>query len=68
MKAKGVPLADLPLEVREKLGLAEKPKRQRVFTAEDERRHALKLLAQIADLSKAERARVLNRAHKINEV
>lgn len=41
--------------------------KRRQFTAEDERRHALRLLAQLADLTQKERGRVLRRALKINE-
>ncbi len=38
------------------------------FTAHDERRHALMLLGDLAELSQLERGRVLRRALKINEV
>lgn len=38
------------------------------FTAADERRHALLLLGDLAELSQQQRGRVLRRALKINEV
>jgi hypothetical protein len=38
------------------------------FSAQDERRHALLLLGDLAELSQLERGRVLRRALKINEV
>lgn len=38
------------------------------FNAHDERRHALLLLGDLAELTQSERGRVLRRALKINEV
>ncbi len=38
------------------------------FSAQDERRHALLLLGDLAELTQLERGRVLRRALKINEV
>jgi hypothetical protein len=61
-------IEDAPPEVLEKLGLAAPKKRLRTFTAEMERRHAIKCLGQIADLEQSQRARVLRRALKMNEV
>lgn len=53
----------------EELGkLREAEERGPRFTAQDERRHALLLLGDLAELSQSERGRVLRRALKINEV
>lgn len=60
-KQKGVSLAEL-----DKLRKAEEKGPR--FTAQDERRHALMLLGDLAELSQSERGRVLRRALKINEV
>ncbi len=62
-KAKGVSLAEL-----EAIQRAEQRKGRPRFTADDERRHALLVLAQVAQLSQVERARVLRRAIRINEI
>lgn len=68
-KPAGVPLNELPDDIRERLGLPPAAKhRQVTFTAEHERRHALKVLALIADLTQAQRGRVLRRAARINDV
>ena len=59
-KQKGISIAELN-------EYQAKEKKSR-FSAEDERRHALLLLAQMADLTQRERARVLRRAHTINDI
>lgn len=66
----GVRLEDLDAETLERLGIEApaKPRKPRAFTAEHERRFALKILASIADLDQSQRARVLRRAQRINEV
>lgn len=63
MKPKGVSLAEL-----EAIKAAEKRKSRQRFTAEHERRHALLVLALVAELSQVERGRVLRRALKINDI
>ncbi len=59
-KPKGVDLAEL-------MKLTKPAKRPR-FTAEHERRYAMRALALVAELSQAERGRVLRRALKINDI
>lgn len=60
-KQKGVSIAELD-KIRN--AEAQGPR----FTAQDERRHALLLLGDLAELTQSERGRVLRRALKINEV
>lgn len=57
---------DLPPEVRRRLGM--KTKRGRSMTLNEVRTHALRVLAVVADLSPAERRRVLRQATKVNAV
>ena len=65
-KPKGVPIGELPEALRAALGVEQpKPKRER-FTAEDERRHAIRVLNTIHTLSQSARARVLRRALSMN--
>ena len=60
-------IEDCPPEVLKKLGV-EAPRKPRAFTAEHERRFALRALAGMADLTQAQRGRVLRRAQRINDV
>jgi len=60
-KAKGVSLTELAALQKKEAAVAR-------FTAEDERRHALILLGELAELNQTERGRVLRRALKINDV
>ena len=60
MKPKGISLTDLQK-------IQKKEKRSR-FSAEDERRHALRLLARMDSLTQRERGRVLRRAQTINDI
>ena len=64
---KGVPVDQLPAEIRAQLGLGRAPRQQR-FSVEQERRHAIRVLAVIADIDQGQRARVLRRAVRMNEV
>jgi hypothetical protein len=66
MPNNGIHIDDLTAEQRRELGLT-KP-RQSKFTAEEMRARALRVLASIADLSRAERDRVLKHAGKVNRV
>lgn len=70
MNTSSVNLSDLPPDVqrtiRQRTGKT-RLTRVRDFTAEHERRHALRVCALIADLTQDQRARVLRRAQKINE-
>jgi hypothetical protein len=59
---------DIPADVRAKLGLDKSTKRRRSLSADEVRSHSLRVLAVVADLTKAERARVLRHAVKVNEV
>jgi hypothetical protein len=64
-----VDLADIPDDVREKLGLPASTStsgRRRRLTKDDIRGHALRVLAVVAGLSKADRGRVLDHARKVN--
>jgi len=68
---KPLTINDLEPEVRKKvLAAAGKTRRSpnKTFTVEHERRYALRVLAEISDLSQSERARVLARATKVNNV
>ena len=69
----GVHIDDLDAETLTKLGLGApspqpKAKPKAKFLAEDERRHAINVLALISKLSQAERRRVLKRALEVNDV
>lgn len=70
MKGSTVVLTDLPPEVqkavRQRTG-KQRLTRTREFTAEHERRHALRVCALIADLTQDQRARVLRRAQRVND-
>lgn len=59
-------LDDLPADARRKLGLR-KP-RETKFSKEAVRTHALRVLAEIANLSQDERRRVLEHAAKVNAI
>jgi len=72
MSAKNVVgIKDLPREAQLKLlatlGRTRAPS-QRSFTAEHERRFALRVCALVAELSQDQRRRVLSRALKVNAV
>lgn len=60
-------LADIPREQRRELGLPGQRERT-TFSKEECRTQALKCLAVIAGLTRAERRRVLRHALKVNEV
>ena len=60
MKKPGISLGELA-------ELQRKETAKNRFTAEDERREGLRLLAEISQFSQKERARILRRAIKINE-
>jgi hypothetical protein len=64
--AASINLADLSPEQRSDLGIR-KP-RETAFSKDDVRSWALKCLAPLASLSRAERARVLRHALKVNTV
>lgn len=57
---------DLSPEVRRRLGV--KTRKARSMTLNEVRTHALRVLAVVADLSPAERRRVLRQAAKLNAV
>ena len=57
---------ELTPELRKQLGV--KAPRGSTFTAEDVAAHALRCLAAIASLSRAERERVLRHAQKLNRL
>lgn len=57
---------DLPAEVKKQFGLEKQKKK--TFTAEHERRYALRVLALISDLKQTERDRVLRKAIAKNKV
>ena len=57
---------ELTPEVRKQLGI--RVPRETTFSAEDVASHALKCLAAIATLSRAERERVLRHAQKLNRL
>lgn len=61
-----IPLEDLTPEQRKQLGL--RTPRQSAFTKEEMRSWALKTLASMASLSRAERDRVLKHALEVNAV
>ncbi len=56
---------DLDKETRKKLGL--KLTRQQSFSKEAVRSHAIRVLAEIADLTQDQRRRVLEHAIKVNK-
>ena len=64
--AASIPLEDLTPEQRKQLGV--RIPRQGDFSKEECRAWALKILAAMASLSRAERARVLAHAQKVNAV
>lgn len=66
MATKGLTLDDLNPETRRKLGVR-KP-RQSQFSKDAVRTHALRVLAQIADLTQDQRRRVLDHASKVNTI
>jgi len=68
MARPAVNIKDLPPDIQKRVRKTVGIPKARRFTAEQERRHALLILAAIADLTQAERARVLVRAKRINEV
>ena len=57
---------DLPPDQRSKLGV--RKTRETKFTSEEVRGWALKILGAMAQLTRAERARVLRHAARVNEV
>ena len=59
-------IEELDLETLKKLGL--KKPRIKTFTAQHERRFAIKVLNVISELSQSERNRVLRRAIQMNDV
>lgn len=59
-------LDDLPKEARQKFGLR-KP-RQQQFSKDQVRTHALRVLAEIANLTQDQRQRVLAHCLKLNQV
>ncbi len=61
-----IKIDDLPAEVRKKLGVQKQ--KTKTFTAEHERRYALRVLALISDLKQSERDRVLRKAIAKNKV
>ena len=67
----GLRIEDAPPEILQALkaqGVKVPAPRTQKFSAEQERQHALKILAAIADLTKAQRERVLRRAMKFNAI
>lgn len=62
-----VNLDDLSPEVRKQLGL-KKPRARRSMTMHDVRTAAIRVLGVIADLTPAERTRVLRQANKMNQI
>lgn len=63
---KKLTLDDLPKEARQKFGLR-KP-RQQQFSKEEVRKHALRVLAELANLTQDQRARVLTHAARVNSI
>jgi hypothetical protein len=63
-----IPLDDLPAEAREKLGFKPPRKPRRGMNKDQVRTHALRVLAVIAELSQADRKRVLEQALRANAV
>lgn len=61
-------VADLPPELRQKLGLKVKRKASRGIKLNEIRGFAIRALAVMAHLTPAERARVLRHALKVNAV
>jgi hypothetical protein len=59
-------LSDLTPETRRKLGI--RTRSERAFTKESVRSWAIKVLAEIADLTQEQRRRVLEHAIKLNRV
>ena len=58
-------IEDLTPELRKRLGV--RRQRRSTFDKESVRRHALKCLAEIAELSQDQRKRVLQHALKVNQ-
>lgn len=63
---KKLTLDDLPKEARAKFGLR-KP-RQTQFSKDQVRSHALRVLAELANLTQDQRTRVLAHASKVNQI
>ncbi len=61
-----VSAADLPAEVRRRLGVR-KPRRA-TLPMDEVRSYAIRVMHVLADLTPAERARVLRQAQKLNDV
>jgi len=59
-----VNIDDLPAETRKKLGL--RPQRRTEFSKEHVRSFAIKVLAEVSDLTQDQRRRVLEHAVKVN--
>lgn len=60
-------LADIPADVRKKLNLPA-PRRARSMSKDDVRTYAIRVLNVVAELTPAERKRVLSHALKVNDV
>ncbi|MBA3895122.1 MAG: hypothetical protein H0X69_15800 [Gemmatimonadales bacterium] len=63
-----IALDDLPADARERLGLKAPRKPRRGMSKDQVRTHALRVLAVIAELSQADRRRVLEQALRANAV
>lgn len=63
-----IKLSDLSPDVAEKLGLVDKPPRNYVFSKEQVRQNAIRVMGVMDKLTQAERKRVLAHAIKLNEV
>jgi hypothetical protein len=66
MATKRLTLDDLPVAVRQKLGV--KRPRQSQFSKDEVRTHALRVLAEVASLTQDQRRRVLEHAVKVNAI
>lgn len=63
-----IKLEDLPPAVRRKLGKVARRRRPPAMPLRDVRSYALRVLAVLAHLTEAERARILRHALKVNDV